>query len=57
MKWYDIDEDGALTTAFDGEVCFWEDGKAAGYHVFGMHEGFDMDLGIDDKYYELHNMF
>ena len=50
-------EDGALTTAFDSEICFYEDGKATGYHIFGVHEGFDMDLGIDENDSELHNVF
>jgi len=30
---------------------------AVGYHVFGVYEGFDMDLGIDDNDSELHNVF
>ena len=52
-----MDEDGALITAFDGEICFYKDGKAKGYHVFGVYEGFDMDFGIDDNDSDLHNVF
>jgi len=57
LKWYDMDEDGALTTVFDGEICFYEDGKAKVYNVFGVYKGFDMDLGIGNTDSELHNMF
>jgi len=49
LKWYDMDEDGALITVIDGEICFYKDGMAKGYHVFGVHEGFDMDLGISTR--------
>ena len=57
LKWYDMDEAGAPITVFDGEICFYQDGKDAGYHIFGVYEGFDMNLGIDDNDEKLHNVF
>ena len=57
LKWYDMDEGGAPTTAFDGEICFYQDGKDVGYHIFGVYEGFDMNLGIDDNDEKLQNVF
>ena len=52
-----MDEDGALTTVFDGKICFHENGKAKGYHIFGVYEGFDMDFDIDDHDSDLHDVF
>ena len=52
-----MDEAGAPTTAFDGEICFYQDGKDAGYHIFGVYEGFGVNLGIDDNDEKLHNVF
>ena len=40
-----------------GEICFYQDGKDAGYHIFAVYEGFDMNLGIDDNDSKLHNVF
>jgi len=57
LKWYDMDEGGAPKTVFDGDICFYQGGKDAGYHIFGVYERFDMNLGIDNNDAKLHNVF
>ena len=49
MKWKDIEEDGALTTAHPKEICRITKGQDKGYHIYGIRCGFYISVPVEEN--------